>query len=161
PSATLVTPNLWQLIGTAPFADVPPGQVVRVSDPGIAWAQASIPAPGHYCFIATVGNAAEPAPQPTTFASFNDFVSYIYAHNNIPWRNFNVVALTPHKIKGHVGGRVHVPFLIAGAWDAAHIFTLETRADLPPGSRLALQVPHWLGRGLQPAHTGVEGFEEY
>ena len=64
PPATLVTPNLWNLIGSAPFADVRPGNIVQVSNPGITWVSANIPVPGHYCFVATVGNAAEPRRTP-------------------------------------------------------------------------------------------------
>jgi len=100
PPATLVTPNLWNLIGNAAFADVPPRNVVEVSSPGITWASANIPAPGHYCFVATAGNAADPAPNPGTFATFNEFVDYIYAHNNITWRNFNVAGLSHHRTGG-------------------------------------------------------------
>ena len=37
PPATLVTPNLWTLIGSAYYPDVPPGSVVQVSSPGITW----------------------------------------------------------------------------------------------------------------------------
>lgn len=37
PPATLVTPNMWNLIGSAYYPDVPPGSVVEVSNPGITW----------------------------------------------------------------------------------------------------------------------------
>lgn len=160
PPATLVTPNLWNLIGSAPFADVPPGNVVQVSSPGITWVSANIPVPGHYCFVASVGNAAEPAPNPSTFNTFDDFVNYIYAHNNITWRNFNVVGLGQHRIGGHFDGFIPLRFLIPGAWDKAHEFAFETFAQLPEGSRMALQVAHWLGRGMQPAHINLEEYEE-
>jgi hypothetical protein len=152
PPATLVTPNLWHLIGSAQFADVPPGRIVQVSDPGISWPQSSIPGPGHYCFVAAVGNATDPAPAPSAFNSFNDFVAYIYAHNNITWRNFNVVLSAHHHIP--------LPFLISGAWDKAHPFVLETVAELPPGARLALQVPQWLGRALSVRHAGIDEYED-
>ena len=33
-------------------------------------------------------------------------------------------------------------FLITGAWDAGHAFALESTADLPDGSRLAVQIPN-------------------
>jgi hypothetical protein len=152
PPATLVSPNLWNLIGSAQFADVPPGRVIEVSDPGITWPQAGTPGPGHYCFVATVGNAADPAPVPTTFNTFNDFVTYIYAHNNITWRNFNVVLSAQRQMP--------LPFLISGAWDKAHAFALETLADLPRGARLSLQVPRWLGRALSERHAGLEEYED-
>ena len=152
PPATLVTPNLWHLIGSAQFADVPPGRIVQVSDPGITWPQSTIPGPGHYCFVATVGNAADPAPAPNTFNSFTDFVTYVYAHNNLTWRNFNVVLSAHHHIP--------LPFFISGAWDKAHHFVFETVADLPPGARLGLQVPQWLGRALSVRHAGLDEYED-
>jgi hypothetical protein len=158
PPATLVTPALWNLIGSASFADVPPGQVVQVSDPGITWQAADIPGPGHYCFVATVGSADDPAPDPTTFASFADYVAYIYAHNNISWRNFNVVAIGPRRTGGQAGKFVRLPFLISGAWDDDRVFVLETLADLPEGSQMMLHVPDWLGKRLRPApDAGHEG----
>lgn len=160
PPATLVIPSLWTLIGSAEFADVPPGNVVEVSNPGIAWPSTAIPGPGHYCFVATVGNADEPAPTPTTFNSFNDFENYIYAHNNITWRNFNVVGNSPHHRGNPFGEFVGLPFLISGAWDEARVFELETIAGLPQGSRLALQVPHWIGRALRAANADAQEHED-
>jgi hypothetical protein len=160
PPATLVAPGMWNLIGSTEFADVPPGRVVQVSDPGITWAQADIPAPGHYCFVATAGNADDPEPRPAAFASFDEFVAYIYAHNNISWRNFNVVPLVRHKIGEPFPEFVELRFLIAGAWDAAHAFALESIADLPVGSRLDVQVPRWIGRGLRPPHPDRDADDE-
>ncbi len=158
PPATLVTPNMWNLIGTAYYPDAPPGQMVQVSNPGIIWPADKIPGPGHYCFVATIGNADDPAPTPTSFVSFNDYVNYIAANNNISWRNFNVVNVSGHIKRPPFGGFIELPFFISGAWDEARVFTLETIAKLPAGSRMALQVAEWVGRGLKPAHTRFEEF---
>ncbi len=157
PAATLVTPNMWTLIGSAYYPDVPAGSVVEVGNPGITWPAERLPGPGHYCFVATVGNADDPAANPASFATFDDFVNYIYANNNITWRNFNVVTPGPHPIKWPFGEFLPLPFLITGAWDRPVVFGLETQADLPEGSGLAVQVPDWLGRGLKS--PGVE-FEQ-
>jgi len=159
PPATLVSPNLWHLIGSSAFADVPPNNLVQVSNPEITWPAAGIPGPGHYCFVATVGNATEPAANPGTFNTFNDFVKYIYTHNNITWRNFNVVAMG-HQHRGRFNGFIPLPFFITGAWDRPHDFYFETLAALPPGSRMVLQVPDWLGRGLRPPHSDLEQYED-
>jgi hypothetical protein len=140
PPATLVTPNMWTLIGQANYPDVPPGSQVQVSAPGIMWD--TVPAPGHYCFIATVGNAAEPAPAPNAFADFDHFMNYVYAHNNLTWRNFNVVPF------GFDKRIVHVPFAIPGAWDKARLFEFDVRVRLAEGSHVALEVPGWLTEGL-------------
>jgi serine protease len=94
-----VSPNLWSLIGSAYYPDVPPGSVVKVSSPGITWPAHQLPGPGAYCFVATLGNADDPAPNPANFATSDDFMNYIYANNNITWRNFNVVGPGPHPIK--------------------------------------------------------------
>jgi serine protease len=59
PPATLVTTPMWYLIGHAQYPAVPAGRAVEVSSPGITWAQAATPGPGHYCFVATVGAASE------------------------------------------------------------------------------------------------------
>ena len=138
---------------------------MEVSVPGITWPPDQLPGAGHDCFVAAVGNADEPAPNPSGFASFDDFMDYIYANNNITWRNFNVdiLPLPPHfpiPFPGHFGEFVPLPFLIAGAWDTTRAFSLETLAEFPEGSRMALQVPHWLGRGLKPAPNELEEFED-
>jgi hypothetical protein len=143
--STLVTPNMWTHIATG-VVNVPvPGLPVTVDE--LAWDQSTIPGPGHYCFIATVGNAQYPAPNPTTFATFDDFVNYIYANNNITWRNFNVEQLA-HRIHGPFEGFIPLPFHITGAWDKPHRFALETIAQLPEGARLALETSHALAAGL-------------
>jgi hypothetical protein len=161
PPATLVSPNLWTLIGSAYYPDVPAGSEVEVSTPGITWPADRLPGAGHYCFVATVGNADAPAPNPSSFASFTDFMNYIYANNNITWRNFNVDILpAPHHFPIHFGEFVALPFLIAGAWDGARVFSLETHAELPDESRIALQVPHWIGRGFKPDYPGTEEFDD-
>lgn len=51
---------------------------------------------------------------------------------------------------------VELRFLITGAWHAAHAFALESTADLPDGSRLTVQVPEWLGRGLRPERADLD-----
>ncbi len=162
PQATLLTPNLWILISSAYYPDMPPGSVVQVSNPGIIWASDQLPGPGHDCFVATVGNADAPAPNPSSFASFNDFMDYIYANNNITWRNFNVVTLPVHPLgpPWHWGDFFPLRFLVAGAWDEPRAFVLETHAELPEGSRMALQVPHWIGEGLKPVRPDLEEFED-
>ena len=155
PPATLVAPNLWNLIGTAYYPQVPVGNMVEVSTPGILWPSDEIPAAGHYCFVATVGNAFDPAPTPSSFVSFQDFENYIANNNNIAWHNFNVdvVGYSPKW-----GGLHPLPFHITGAWDALHEFEFEIIAELPQGSRLALQTAKWIGRALRP---GPERWEEF
>ncbi|MDQ1918931.1 S8 family serine peptidase [Massilia pseudoviolaceinigra] len=66
PVATLVTPNLWTRIGSVTLPLVPAGDLLTVS-PALVWPKAAIPAPGHYCFVALIGTAADPAPRRADF----------------------------------------------------------------------------------------------
>lgn len=160
PPSTLVSPDLWTLIGSSYWPDTPPGQMVEVSNPGIVWPADQIPGNGHYCFVATVGNAASPPPSSGSFASFDDYEDFIYANNNITWRNFNVGPTSGFGPIPPWGGLMQLPVLIPGAWDQARRFELEVEVDLPEGSRLVLDTPHWLGRKARPANGAVDEIED-
>jgi len=147
PPATLVTPILWTLIGTATLPSVPSGNVLTVSD-GITWPSASIPAPGHYCFVAVAGNAEDPKPGLATFATFDQYITFIENNNNVAWRNFNVVPGPPSS--GPPPNFYKLPFLVTGAFDTSHLFELEAIGRLPAGSRAFLEVPEWLADALRP-----------
>lgn len=154
PPTTLVTPSMWNLIGTSYFPAVPADRAVEVSTIGIPWPADQIPAPGHYCFVATVGNNYQAPPDPETlanFATFQDYYDYILENNNITWRNFNVGPVTMFGGIGGFGQFVPLPFHITGAWTGHERFTFETIADLPERSELALQTADWIGRELRPA----------
>jgi hypothetical protein len=171
PPATLITPSMWSLIGTSYYPDVPTGSMVEVTTLGIPWPADQIPmvprplphtlggGRGHYCFIATVGNNYQPAPNPETlsaFSTFQDHYNYILNNNNITWRNFNVVPVRKGKI-----GLISLPFHITGAGIDTEIFALETIADLPIGSTLAIQVADWIGHDLRPAVQRFEAFQDF
>jgi hypothetical protein len=163
PPATLVTPSMWNLIGTSYYPQVPTGSVVEVTTIGIPWPADEIPAPGHYCFVATVGNNYQPAPNPEVlmaFATFQDYYNYILDNNNITWRNFNVVDVPMGQIKGRFGDLLGLPFHITGAWNGEEVFGLETIADLPEGSTLVLQAADWIGWGLTPVPPGLKAFQD-
>src|SRR5687768_1028414 len=89
--ATLVTPSTWTKIGQV-GRDVPVGNLLTVTE-RITWPAANIPAPGHYCFVATVGTPNHPVPSLAALADWNAFVAFIRDNNNVTWRNFNVVDL--------------------------------------------------------------------
>jgi len=166
PSATLITPNLWQPIGSATLADVPTGHVFTVS-PAVRWASADIPAPGHYCFVAVVCTDLDPRPGPSTFCTLNDFITYVRNNNNIGWRNLNVVAgppLGPPRAPLPFGLQKFyaLPFLIPGAFDSRRSFEFEAIGGLPLGSQAFLQAPAWLAEALHPRpeihYDNEEGF---
>ncbi len=142
PVATLVTPDLWTLVGSSTIASVPDGDVLTVL-PDIPWPDADIPAPGHYCFVGLVGNALDPAPDPAAFGSWANFYAFIRNNNNVTWRNFNV--LPPAPSAGAPPGFVALPFLAPGAPDRGRRMAIEVGARLPKGARLMLEVPaHWV-----------------
>lgn len=86
--STLVTPNMWNLIGTTTPVTVPDDDTLVVTDV-VTWPEADIPGEGHYCFIAILDHAADPAPVlPASFPTFSQFVR---DNNNVAWRNFNVI----------------------------------------------------------------------
>jgi hypothetical protein len=130
PPATLVTPNLWTRVGTpAIIRDAPSGKI-SVSD-AITWAASEIPAPGHYCFVALVGNRADPTPDPVNFLNMDDFSSFVRDNNNVAWRNFNVVNSDQDVME--------LAFFITGPPDQARSMRLEVIGNLPPQAQVTLQ----------------------
>ncbi len=142
PPSTLVTPNMWTLVGTVNLPSVPSGNLLTVSN-GIVWPTAQIPATGHYCFVGLIGNGADPAPDPTDFLNWNNFQQFIRNNNNVTWRNFNVVDNDPSE--GPDPDFAVAAFLVAGAPDKARPFRLESVGRLPEGARVFLEAPqHFL-----------------
>ena len=148
--ATLVTPADWQLIGTsAPFA-VPAGDLLTVS-PAIVWSWASLPAPGHYCFVAVIGNPYDPEPPPLAPTDWAGFLSYIQDVNNVSWCNFNVL--------GPATSSHAVVFSMRGAPDQARHFDFEVIQRLPEGIELTLEAPLALLTALHGPFTRIVGAE--
>ena len=143
PVATLLTPDLWNLVGSAIIPSVPVGDLLTVSE-AITWPAGEIPAPGHYCFVGLAGNAQDPAPVPAALLDWNNYRTFIRNNNNVTWRNFNVVDNVPPS-GGQPPNFVPLPFLAPGAPDRTRFMTLEIAARLPQGARAQLELPiHWL-----------------
>jgi serine protease len=138
PVATLLTPNLWTLVGSTTIPNVPAGNVLTVSD-AIVWPELRIPAAGHYCFVGLVGAAGDPAPSPTALFDWNTYQTFIRNNNNVTWRNFNVVDNTPDPAVDPA--YVVLPFLAPGTPDQARRMNLEIVAKLPPRAKVQLEVP--------------------
>ncbi|GAA4451174.1 hypothetical protein GCM10023189_12830 [Nibrella saemangeumensis] len=145
--ASLVTPDLWNLVGTTTLASVPNGNQLTVSD-AITWSAAAIPATGHYCFVGLVGNAQDPAPGPADFIDWNNFNNFIRNNNNVTWRNFNVVDAEPAPA-ADPAGFVPLPFLLVGAPDKNRVFAIEIEGRLPEGARLLWEMPLALYRKVK------------
>ena len=151
PPATLVTPDLWTEIGTTPPLTVPQGGALTVSD-ALVWPAAKLPAPGHYCFVALLDHGADPAPPVPEIGGANnptweDFLTFIRANNNVAWRNFNVVPATEE----FVGRFGQLPFLVVGAPNAELGFELELLHHLPQGSRVWLHLDPGMRRRWKPS----------
>lgn len=141
PVASLVTPDLWTLVGTTTLPNVPIGEQLTVSN-AIVWQQADIPAEGHYCFVGLVGNAADPAPGPADFLNWDNFQRFVRENNNVTWRNFNVEDNDPDvDDPATPKGFKALPFLAPGAPDKARHMVLEVIGKLPEGAKAMLEVP--------------------
>jgi hypothetical protein len=141
PVSTLVTPNLWTLVGSTIVPNVPTGEQLTVSN-AIVWDQAAIPGPGHYCLVGLIGNALDPAPDPADFLNWDNFRRFIRENNNVTWRNFNVENNDPDVGDPTIPrGFKALEFLAAGAPDKARYMALEIVGKLPEGARAVLEVP--------------------
>jgi len=136
PVSSLVTPNLWTLVGTTTPVNVPTGNTLVVA-PGVVWSKANIPATGHYCFVALLDTAADPAPPIPGPTDWNGFIAMIRNHNNVTWRNFNVVDVLPDPSADPIA----LPFLLAGAPAEDRRFDFEIEVHVPEDVRLFLEMP--------------------
>jgi hypothetical protein len=148
--ATLVTPNMWQPIGTVTFPhSIPSGNSTLSVSPRLDWpASDAPPATGHYCFVALAGTANDPVP--VVPSTFEDFAKFVRENNNVAWRNFNLVSAPPGEDRKDGWHRFAVT--VPGAWDAEREFTLKAVGKLPPGSKVRFQLPKELAKSL-----GVKG----
>ena len=153
PVATLITPDLWTLVGDVTIQNVSEGNVLTVSD-AIIWDKSEIPATGHYCFVGLVGNDQDPAPDLADLLDWNNFNRFIRENNNVTWRNFNVVDNEPDPEEDP--NYVLLPFLAPGAPDKSRRMQLEVVANLPRGARLRLEVRPNLIDGWRFRELGVD-----
>jgi serine protease len=140
PVATLVTPDLWTLVGSAVLPNVPTGEVLTVA-PGIPWLLANIPAPGHYCLIGLIDHPDDPAPSPGDLLNWTNFTDFIRNNNNVTWRNFNVEDNDPSPDPTVPRDFQALPFLAPGAFDRARPMQLELIARLPAEAKLFWEMP--------------------
>ena len=157
--ATLVTPDMWTPVGTTTIPTVPTGDQLTVSD-AIVWSTADIPSAGHYCLVAVIGTGDDPAPNPATFTTFDQFRQFVRANNNATWRNFNVVSNLPDP-DADPEGFVSLPFLVPGAFDRMRPMGLEVRARLPAGARVFLEAPASLDRQFDERRYALEKAVEW
>ena len=134
--STLVTPDMWNLIGTTAPINVPQGDTLVVADP-LTWSSADIPATGHYCFVGIIDHVGDPAPPLPGTTDWNGFRNFITNQNNVTWRNFNVVDFDPSS----ASDSANLPFQFAGAPDRARPFEFEILQQLPRSAKVWLDIP--------------------
>ena len=103
--STFPTPASWNLINNIAIPQLAPDEF-RVVGP-IVWPRGFIPSPGHYCFVALINSGDDPAPNPATIHSVDDFYRFIRECNNAAWKNFDVVNMingTTNKLVFHIQG---------------------------------------------------------
>ena len=135
--STLVTPNLWNLIGTSGAVNVPVGDTMVVTDP-IVWDKNDIPATGHYCFVGLINHLQDGAPPlpPATNFDWDDFRAFVRNNNNATWRNFNVINVEADD------PIFEMPINIVGSPDRERPFDIEIVRNLPKSANVSLQVPY-------------------
>jgi Subtilase family len=148
PVATLLTSDLWTLVGSTTIPNVPETDELTVSD-AIHWPAADIPGLGHYCFVGLIGNAEDPGPEPADFLDWDNYYRFIRENNNVTWRNFNVVPNEPDPEAGDPSNYVGLAFLAPGAPDKARRMQLEVVARLPKGARAFLEMPLHFADAIQ------------
>lgn len=120
--STLPTPSSWTLIGSLTTLPVVPG-ALKVAGP-LVWDQ--VPQPGHYCFVAVIGNALDPKPNLSSVHTAEDFYALIREHNNVTWKNFDVQDVVP-------GSSKELSFAIQGWPRVAYRGDLELDLSSLPG----------------------------
>ncbi|HJT51427.1 MAG TPA: S8 family peptidase [Nitrosospira sp.] len=159
PPSTLLTPDLWTLLGSTTLPHVPTGDLLTVSN-GITWRTAAIPAPGHYCFVGILNTSGDPGPAPSDLLVWDNFTTFIRNNNNVTWRNFNVVNNVPPP-QAELSDYVPLPFLAAGAPDQARRMRLEIVPRLPAGAELVLELPPEFAERLRVRPRSIPPGEPY
>jgi serine protease len=110
--------------------------VLTVS-PALVWLRADIPATAHYCFVVTLQHPNDPTPPTPGPLDWSTFQDMIRAHNNVTWRNFNVVNNLPDT----PNATPSFAFNLSGAEDRALAFAFEIERKLPADAVLELEGP--------------------
>jgi hypothetical protein len=120
---------------------------------------AELPTTSHYCFVAVAGCASDPAPPPSTFAAFSDFVHHVQATNNVAWRNF-ALATPSGRTRWALGERwlYTLRVKVRGAPKEEVPFAVDLVLDLPLGTSLRVGMSKRLAEVLRvPCTQGPDG----
>jgi hypothetical protein len=141
--STLVSPDLWNLVGTVAMPDLPTGEQLVCAD-ALTWPAAQIPATGHYCMVGLLDHPQDPAPPLADFLDWNNFQLFIRNNNNVTWRNFNVVDVDPS-----APDPAPQRFLVAGFPNRRLEMAVEMQLRLPVGANAMLEAPLRFFRDLK------------
>ncbi|MBC8017099.1 MAG: peptidase C13 family protein [Verrucomicrobia bacterium] len=64
-------------------------QEMKIIGP-VVWEKSDIPGKGHYCFVGLINSGTDPAPDPATIHTIDDYYNFIRQSNNATWKNFDV-----------------------------------------------------------------------
>ncbi len=179
PVSTLSMPGDWKLIGSTTIQKVPASGILTVSE-AIEWKKGDIPGSGCYDFVALLGTATDPAPDPAVLSDWDSFLSFISGNGNVTWRNFNVVdylsaapqrQIWPAPPRDMPDEYVILPFEVPGAADRGLEFRIEVCPRFPVGSYLWLEAAtplakqlcnespfNWKSRNLEQARVLLNPF---
>jgi serine protease len=181
PASTLTDPAVWipvngatgQIVTglTVPFG----GTTVTA---GVQWNPEVTPGDGGYpppdpvthrvhgCFIGVVDHTTNPAPDTSEIHSldYTSFRNYIKNHNNVTWRNLNIVDVDAGSSPSpSPSPKPALPFKLYGAknWILPKRMQLDVVAKLPRGAQIQLEVPYKLTRlmGSVPRVIGMKAVD--
>lgn len=144
--ATLLTPDLWSLVGRTPPLDVPTGDslaVAEVAKATVANLPESLRNARHLAMIGRVVDPADPDPEPLrsgAWFDFDRFRDYLRRTNDVAFRNLHLVGDLRRKRSAAT-----LPFWITGAADRLRVFDFEVVLRMPAGIDVSLVVPGGLG----------------
>ncbi len=87
-ASTFGTPASWIHVGTTTVSNIAPGGM-KIAGP-ITFPMGLIPAVGHYCMIAVISDALDPAPDHNLITSVSQYLDFVRNTNNIAYRNMDV-----------------------------------------------------------------------
>lgn len=131
--STLPTPSSWTQIGIPLDIPAVDPDEMKIVGP-LVWKKADIPGKGHYCFVGLVESGDDPAPDPTSILTLDDYYNLIRQSNNVTWKNFDVIDMFANSIQS-------INFHIMG-WPRKKLKSdlMIDLSELPNGCKVGLRI---------------------
>lgn len=131
--AAFMHPAHWTKVGSLQMSEIAAG-AKTVQGP-IVWKREDIHNRGHYCFVCYLTWPGQDftRPEDMRFTSADDYYAYVAGHNNVCFRNVNIVA----------GGHDFAPqsFKMVGMKEhPGNLYSLVVESDLPPDTKFILSI---------------------